>query len=91
MKCRILIPKSYGPLCMFLEYILIYTFRYSTLEKGNEEVKLTSYVHNRPPYYLINIYIPGNFSFRQKIVKTGAPKKRETQHGSFSFVWQSQS
>ena len=25
-----------------------------TIEKGNEEVKLTSDVHNRPPYSLIN-------------------------------------
>ena len=25
------------------------------IEKGNEEIKLTSDVHNRPPYYLINV------------------------------------
>ena len=28
--------------------------RFVNIEKGNEEIKLTSDVHNRPPYYLIN-------------------------------------
>ena len=55
-------PNSYSEVVWAFVYVSgihfnLYFSIDSTLEKGNEEVKLTSYVHNRPPYYLINIYI----------------------------------